>query len=259
MLLILLSVSATISNARYNIDFLLFAEYCLLPQYLLCLLPMFFIISPLKIYENGIDLPVSFFKKIILRNHIYVAYNELESIFPTYYDVALGPGASDWGPGKTSLMGIKLEFKNGKSFLIKFQHSILSDPLHANIECDKAMNVLRTHFRNNDWRLVNNPFLPPGERKNKYGEKKVGIGLKGKYFEYLLLMIPISLLIVIFIIILSFDRLSPTTTGLVIISIFIIATLIILMILQFKQNELIARRDLNMKIKEYNLEKGLFR
>jgi hypothetical protein len=127
----------------------------------MCFVSLTFIENPLKIYTTGIDIPRSLFKRIFFQEQVFYPYFEILSIYPSYFQVDTGPGASGGRytstAGVTTLLGINVEFQDRTTHLIKFQAYYSTDPENANEESLIAYNIIKNLFNRNGWKLVRNP------------------------------------------------------------------------------------------------------
>jgi hypothetical protein len=163
---------------------------------------IFFIELPLRIYQNGIQLPKMIFNVLILRDKTFYSYLDITALYPVSYQVALGPGAHS-GPqggslGVTSLLGINVETTDEKTQLIKFPTSMFKDPKNANDDFNKAIGVIRELFYRKKMRLIRNPPLLNDFELNEYlGIEKEHYSFKRVWQHLVAMVVVFGILIVL--------------------------------------------------------------
>jgi hypothetical protein len=94
------------------------------------------------------------FHRVILREKIFVPYQDIKSIYPGYVVASIGPGADGNNQGKTIQMCLCVEFTDGTDETITFPAHQLMDPEYSDDECKLAYVTLIKIYKKNRWEII---------------------------------------------------------------------------------------------------------
>lgn len=138
-------------------DFLLKLNVCWITIYYICGMFLLLYENPLRIYENGIEIPKAIITRFLEGWRTYFSGKDIEAIYPEIFKVLYGPGWDNRGrTGLTTWVGLRVELNSKKSYLLKFR-ATSENTNTAYDDCIKAMITIRKMYKKNNWILIKNP------------------------------------------------------------------------------------------------------